>query len=278
MKSFPSSSSCSCSSSKENLGSRTRSRTRRISPATPFAVLSAVLLSILAARAQTTNGLSSAEIKGRQLARKILDQLAQLPDAGLTNTGVLAIRDDNGQTTRVPVAFKIIVTATNWQTIYEATTKDGVEKLTIVRGPDQAGELSYVSAVPFSMFGGGPLLDHPFAGSDFTVGDLDLAFFGWPEQKLLPKTTELKRGRSYRLLESTNPHPSANGYSRVVSWIDQETDGILEAEAYDDRGRLLKEFYPKDFKKVHGQWELQSMEMDNDRTGSRSRLEFDLKK
>ncbi|MGH7976012.1 MAG: outer membrane lipoprotein-sorting protein [Limisphaerales bacterium] len=52
----------------------------------------------------------------------------------------------------------------------------------------------------------------------------------------------------------------------------------MEAEAYDSHGRLLKEFYPKDFKKVDGQWQLQSMEMDNVQTGSRSWIKFDVKK
>ena len=41
---------------------------------------------------------------------------------------------------------------------------------------------------------------------------------------------------------------------------------------------MLKEFYPKDFKKVNGQWQVGSMEIDNVQTGSRTRLEFDLKK
>ena len=118
----------------------------------------------------------------------------------------------------------------------------------------------------------------PFAGSDFRVADLGLEFFHWPEQKVLPNTTNLKRGRAYTLLESTNPNSSTNGYSRVLSWIDKETGGILEAEAYDAKGKLLKEFAPKSFKKVNGQWELQEMEIRNVQTGSRTRLEFDLKK
>ena len=87
----------------------------------------------------------------------------------------------------------------------------------------------------------------------------------------------MRRGRSCKVLESTNPDPSPNGYSRVVSWIDNETLGIVQAEAYDAKGKLLKEFYPKSFKKVNGQWELQEMEIRNDQTGSRTRLEFDLK-
>ena len=114
--------------------------------------------------------------------------------------------------------------------------------------------------------------------SDFSIADLGLEFFHWPQQKILPKTTNLKRGREYTLLESTNPNPPTNGYSRVRSWIDKETGGILEAEAYDAAGKLLKVFEPKSFKKINGQWELQEMEIRNVQTGSRTRLEFDLKK
>ena len=116
----------------------------------------------------------------------------------------------------------------------------------------------------------------PFAGSDFWLGDLGLEFFHWPEQKILKK--EVKRSRGCSVLESTNPDPSTNGYSRVVSWIDEESGGIVQAFAYDAQGRKLKEFYPKNFEKVNGQYQVQEMEMDNVQTGSRTRLEFDLNK
>ncbi|HEY3932691.1 MAG TPA: outer membrane lipoprotein-sorting protein [Verrucomicrobiae bacterium] len=116
----------------------------------------------------------------------------------------------------------------------------------------------------------------PFAHSDFWIADLGLEFFHWPEQKILKH--EMKRGRSCQVLESTNPNPSTNGYSRVVSWIDNETLGIVHAEAYDFKNKLLKEFDPKSFKKVNGRWELQEMEIRNIQTGSRTRLEFDVKK
>ena len=116
----------------------------------------------------------------------------------------------------------------------------------------------------------------PFANSDFWFVDLGLEFFHWPEQKVLKK--DVHRSRGCTVLESTNPNPGTNGYSRVVSWIDNETLGIVEAYAYDAKGKLLKDFYPKDFKKVDGQWQVQTLVMENVQTGSRSRLEFDLKK
>ena len=121
----------------------------------------------------------------------------------------------------------------------------------------------------------GSALFEPFCDSDFWVCDLGLEFFHWPAQKILKK--EFRRNCSCAVLESTNPNPSPNGYSRVVSWIDEESLGIVMAEAYDAQGKLLKEFYPKDVKKVNGQWQVQSMQIENVQTGSRTRLEFDLK-
>jgi len=116
----------------------------------------------------------------------------------------------------------------------------------------------------------------PFANSDFWIADLGMEFFHWPGQKILKK--EFRRQCACMVLESTNPNPSTNGYSRVVSWIDEESYGIVQAEAYDFNNKLLKEFAPKSFKKVNGQWELQEMEIRNVQTGSRTRIEFDLKK
>ncbi len=118
----------------------------------------------------------------------------------------------------------------------------------------------------------------PFAGSDFWIADLGLEFFHWPQQKVLKK--EFHRQCACTVLESTNPNPTTNGYSRVVSWIDEDSLGIVEAFAYDVNGKKLKNFYPKSFEKdkASGQYQVQSMIMENLQTGSRTRLEFDLKK
>jgi len=120
-------------------------------------------------------------------------------------------------------------------------------------------------------------LSFPFANSDFWIGDLGLEFLHWPGQKILRGDTA--RGRLCKVLESTNPNPSPNGYSRVLCWIDNESLGIVEAKAYDAQGKLLKEFYPKDLQKdkVTGQWQVGSMEIDNVQTRSRTWLKFDLK-
>jgi hypothetical protein len=236
-----------------------------------------------------TNHLSEAEIQGRQLAQQIL---GQKPTDDLTNKGTLEIRDGGGNRFQVPVMCKTIVTAATWRSLYEANLTNRTVILLVIHAVDQPNayfyDTNYTGQVP--ILGDIPRLGHlfqshqisgvtlmsPFTGSDFWIADLGLEFFHWPEQTILKH--EMRRGRSCRVLESTNPDPSPNGYSRVVSWIDNETLGIVQAEAYDAKGELLKEFYPKSFKKVNGQWELQEMEIRNDQTGSRTRLEFDLNK
>ena len=270
-------------------------------------IFASILLVAFDATAKMTNDFVEAVIQGRQLAQQILEQR---PAENFTNTGVLRIREANGRTLNIPVQCAAIVTATNWWSVYRAFFTNGTETLHIIPtsiqvnqeligGPDsKISQPVYV--VNLTNEFSGPWISYrhnfpaigrsndarlqssiatssqtSFAGSDFSIGDLGLEFLHWPQQKILKH--EMRRGRSCKVLESKNPSPSPDSYSRVVSWIDNETLGIVQAEAYDANGKLLKEFYPKTFKKVNGQWELQEMQIRNDQTGSRTRLEFDLK-
>ena len=256
---------------------------RRSSAALPL-LAAMVLFSAVGATAETTNTLSDAEIQGRQLVQKILELQ---PTENSTNSGVLDIRDTSGEHDKYSIKLETIVTATNWLDVYEKTdlanTSNSAGPFRLVIAHDASNSNQY--RLTFN-FGDNPerhwtkdnseavkLL--PFAG-DFGCADLGLEFFHWPQQKVLKK--EFHRQCACTVLESTNPHPAAGGYSRVVSWIDNDSLGIVEAYAYDANGKKLKNFYPKDFKKVDGQYQLQSMVMENLQTGSKTRLEFDLKK
>ena len=270
---------------------------RRILAVVRSVFVTAIFLSVVAANAETTNGLSTAELEGRALARKILEQR---PAENLATTGVLKIRDGSGNSSEVPIVCRMVVTISvantnlivpDWQTFYVATLTNRTEYLRVIHTTGLTNIYSFstnasdagpvVGDMPLigHLFGShqvsGPALMLPFAGSDFWLCDLGLEFFHWPEQKVLKK--EFHRQCACIVLESTNPHPTANGYSRVVSWIDEDSLGIVEAYAYDVNGKKLKNFYPKDFQKVNGQYQVQSLIMDNLQTDSRSRLEFDLK-
>jgi hypothetical protein len=244
------------------------------------AVIAMLLLVTIRATAQTTNTLSDAEIQGRQLVQKIL---AQWPAENFTNTGTLRIRHPDGTRTNISVKCIIRVEPTNWTSVYTATGP-WMEMFSVCHSSELPNvynhvlyyEVSDKYTVSGSAIGMPKLETTPFANSDFWLGDLGLEFFHWPQQKVLKREVHSSRGCT--VLESTNPDPSTNGYSRVMSWIDTETLGIVEAYAYDTKGKQLKIFTPKDFKKVNGQWQVQTFLMENVQTGSRSRLEFDLKK
>jgi len=252
----------------------------------PFVGMLAVLLVAFSTAAKATNELSDAEVQGRQLAHQLCEAR---PAGSFTNTGILLIRNSKGGTIKVPVDCVVLVSQTNWITFYKASRLEGsfhsegshfTDSFTSIFPIEITHFRDRLSVYKFKFPDPEPSvlitnLFTPFAGSDFWLCDLGLEFFHWPGQKILKH--EMRRGRSCRVLESTNPNPSPNGYSRVVSWIDNETSGIVQAEAYDAKGNLLKEFYPKDFKKVSGQWRVASMEINNDRTGSRTRLEFNTK-
>ena len=258
------------------------------------AIFAALVLFFAVGATAQTNTLSDAEIQGRQLAQQLCNAR---PTENFTNTGILRILGKNGISTNIEISCKTIALSNGWQNIYEIVitnfAADGNHAGCFLKGSIFVNHIqnqtnNYESDLIISNSLNKKALGFPslkiqslfssFAQSDFCFTDLGLEFFHWPQQKVLPKTTNLKRGRDYTLLESTNPNPPTNGYSRVLAWIDKESGGILEAEAYDFNGKLLKDFAPKSFKKVNGQWELQEMEIRNVQTGSRSRLEFDLKK
>jgi hypothetical protein len=221
--------------------------------------------------------------QGKGLAAEIM---AQQPLQNLTNAGVLRIRAAQQRWTEIPVKFETFVTGTNWQSVYEASWSNRVQTLLVNHSVDQSNAYFF-----HTNFTGGLLLgfipvgqiqrarplanaelNAPFAGSDFWIADLGLEFFHWPEQRLL--RSELRKTRLCRVLESINPDPGSNGYSRILSWIDDESRGILHAEAYDFQNKLLKEFDTKKFRKVNDEWQLEEMEIANVQTRSRSQIEF----
>jgi hypothetical protein len=242
---------------------------------TRFLTIGLLLSALIASCAQDLS--ANGEIKGgryaegRQLVQKLLDQS---PTENSAITGVLHIRQSRKIQSAIPMQCRIVVTETNWQTIYETLPNtNGITEQFIITNDGQNSRRYQLNgtAIPEE------LAAVPFAGSDFWLTDLSLEFLRWPSQRVLRK--EPRRSRYCIVLESirdTNSVAQPQGYSRVVSWIDNETDGILHADAYDAKGKRIKEFEPKEFKKVNGQWQLQEMRMDNLQTGSRSTLQFNL--
>jgi hypothetical protein len=189
--------------------------------------------------------------EGRALVEEML---SQQPEENAT-TGTMTIRNRKGYQ-QIAIRFQTIVTSTNWVSVYQANQSNKVENITVVHTPGRPNTY-YSGPNPFISAGSartspdshpaplpGEAIMAPFVGSDFSIADLGLEFLHWPDQRLLQK--EMKRSRSCRVLESINPHPVPGGYSRIKSWVDNESHGIVLAEAYDMNGKEMKEFAPKD--------------------------------
>jgi hypothetical protein len=230
-------------------------------------------------RAQTTNGLSDVEIQGQQLAQEILQEN---PITNFNQTGTIKIEDSKKKSTIIDFSVDTEVISGGWTVVYH-THMDGFTGFYLKINHKGYVPNEYLYRQNWSTAGSGSAMPvgilsqteimAPFAGSDFWIADLGLEFFHWPEQKVLRH--ESKRTRACTVLRSTNSDPT-NGYSYVDSWIDDESHGIVHAEAYDTNGKLLKVFDPKSFKKVNGQWQLQDIEIRNVQTKSRTWIKFDL--
>jgi hypothetical protein len=218
--------------------------------------------------------------------RALVDEMLSQPPDESTTTGVMAIRKSvpTNSYTEIPIKFQTVVTSTNWVSVYSTAGADRSHYvyLKVVHADGQPNRylVANVNALPsdtnqFRELKSTALFSPFVDDSDFWIADLGLEFLHWPDQKLLQK--EMKRSRSCRVLESTNPNPHAGGYAKVKSWVDNESHGILLAQAFDTKGNKIKEFIPEDFSKVGGQWQLEKMQIANIPTGSTTTVKFNLK-
>lgn len=223
---------------------------------------------------------SSPDEEGQALAAELR---SQRPAENLTTTGSLRLRDSDGKWGEpVPVRMEVRLGEDYWRTQYQAFDRNQAlqETLIVMHTEQRPNRYDYLR-VPKTGATTGPAITLegaaaaiPFAGSEFWLSDLGLEFLHWPQQRVLKH--EMRKGRSCRVLESVNANSAPGGYERVWSWIDLEHRGILRAEAYDSNRKLVKEFSIGNFKKVDGRWQLKSMEIRNEKTDARTRLEFDL--
>lgn len=220
---------------------------------------------VTATRAANVPELNDAQA-GQELAKKVR---SLAPTENVEFRGAFEIEQPKGGEEFIALTSHVSVTNGGWRQVYIAQTSAGPEQLTIVHRPGKAPTFTHELPRRESVSVAGDTATNSFAGTDFALVDLGLGFFHWPEQALL--TREMKKGRGCNVLES---RPATIGlYSRVVTWIDQETSGVLMAVVYDARGRVLKEFEIRKFDRDAGQ--VREMEIRNRQTKGSTRLRFE---
>jgi hypothetical protein len=232
-----------------------------------------VLLSALIVAA-VSQAASPVRLNDRAEGQKLAAEMRKLaPSSDGQVTGTLRISSP-GQPPRVlPLKSSVIVSSTNWLTIYEVRPSDAPPETLIIRHtPGKPNEYEWrrgnqvLTPAPNAA-------TNRFGGSDFVLLDLGLEFFHWPTQSLAFR--EMRKGRGCDVLESRPAAPIA--YSAVFSWIDQDTraqgqPGLLMAEALDSQGKLVKEF---EVRKITREGELREIELRNRQTKSTTRIQFD---
>ncbi len=208
---------------------------------------------------------------GSELAAQLC---AAAPDESSVIRGVLHIRAGSNRRD-VPIVCKVEAgdASNSWRTVYDADR----EHLIVVHATNGPNQYFYsTNSGPTNAI---PPIDAgiPLAGSDFTLADLGLDFLHWPAQDLRPG--EMRLGQPCYVLESSRPAADAkDGITRVRSFIDKQTGGIIQADAYGPDGAVVKEFSLRGsfFRKVHGQWRLERMEMYDRRKHSQTIIQFDI--
>jgi hypothetical protein len=211
---------------------------------------------------------------GEELARELREAV---PGENAEFTGTLVMYKGD-KSNAVPIRCKIDMRDSGWTVTYgtKAGGQQPPQRLSIKHGPNQPNVYLYAEGKDLDKVRQlkPQELTLPLAGSDFYLMDLGLDFFHWPKQRLIKH--EMRRSRSCRVLESANPSPTPGAYSRVLSWIDVESDGLLRAEAYDAKSELQKVFEVGSFKKLRGKWQLQELKIRNQKARTRTELHFDL--
>jgi hypothetical protein len=233
--------------------------------------------SALAQRRNTDSPPPLGPAEGAREARALVaEMLAEKPEQSFTNTGLIKIKDADGNQRSVPLKISTLLTSTNWFQIYEAsaTPTASALALSIIHTAEKPNQylLSASTTSQPRLLSSNELMA-PFAGSDFWIADLGYEFLHWPKQSVIKN--DMRHSRACKVLESTNPNPASGGYSRVVCWITVEKPHApVHADAYDASGRF-KQFDPKNLEKVNGVYQIESVEMRNSKTSSHTVLEFD---
>jgi hypothetical protein len=214
-----------------------------------------------------------------KVAHELVQKLrTATPQEDSVITGVLKIREKGGKERSVPIECTIQAGRDSWQAGYQTYGSNGLpERAVVLHRPNRPNEYLYANGTnaPDPKLIPRDEVARLVGTSDFSLIDLGMDFLHSPGQRII--RTQMVKSRWCNVLESTQPKSVPGGYAKVISWLDKESGGPLLAEAYDAKGKRVKEFEVGRVRKVEGEWQLKDMAIRNLVTGSRTTLEFELK-
>jgi len=114
----------------------------------------------------------------------------------------------------------------------------------------------------------GPFVGSEFAFEDFTALELNKYTYRYIGEESLD-------GRTADVVERT-PRYEDSGYSKQMSWIDQDVFQVRKVDFYDRRGDLLKTLRLLDYREYPGGvWRSHRFEMTNHQTGKSTELLYE---
>ncbi len=101
--------------------------------------------------------------------------------------------------------------------------------------------------------------DTKILGTDLSYEDLALRFVYWSHAKLTGDD-DIRTRKTWKLQLNAPTHRSQ--YSSVNLWVDKESGALLQAEAYDWQGKLIKRFEVISGQKLEGKEYLKEMRIE----------------
>lgn len=200
---------------------------------------------------------------------------AQSGFGGQTFDSIMELYDGDGKLT---ITYKIK------QFAIEGTKKNGNQTYTLIRfiappdsngtallthekkGEDESRWLYLAETKQVKQIGGGSK-SASFKGSEITYEDLNTETLDKYEYKNLGE--EIVDGRKTWKIESVAKF-AGSGYSKGISWYDQENTYVVKAEFYDKAGALLKRGVTKGWKQIQGKWRAHFSEIKNAQNGRKT--------
>jgi hypothetical protein len=116
----------------------------------------------------------------------------------------------------------------------------------------------------------------PFVGSEFSFEDLTALELNKYEYDF-QGTDEITVAGETMVVDvvASTPRYENSGYTRLVTYIDQEVHQIRRIEYFDRRGDLLKTLEASDYRNYEGVWRPHLLDMQNHQTGKSTQIVYE---